>query len=90
MEEPVKKKQRTLDSFLEKKAAKVEEKKSSPGPTIWSTIHENGLNISQAVVIDAKESKRLFLQLENEVWNGRVNYISLTDVYFNAQYDVII
>ena len=48
---------------------KVEEKKSSPGPTIWSTIHENGLNISQAVVIDAIESKRLFLQLENEVWN---------------------
>ena len=69
MEEPVKKKQRTLDSFLEKKAVKVEEKKCSPGPTIWSTIHENGLNISQAVVIDAKESKRLFLQLENEVWN---------------------
>ena len=69
MEEPVKKKQRTLDSFLKKKAARVEEKKSSPGPTMWSTIHENGLNISQAVVIDAIESKRLFLQLENEVWN---------------------
>ena len=69
MEEPVKKKQRTLDSFLEKKAAKVEEKKCSPGPTIWSTIQENGLNISQAIVLNAKESKRLFLQLENEVWN---------------------
>ena len=69
VEEPVKKKQRTLDNFLEKKAPKVEEKKCSPGPTIWSRINENGLNISQAVVIDAKESKRLFLQLENEVWN---------------------
>ena len=69
MKEPVKKRQRTLDSFLEKKAAKVEEKKCSPGPTIWSTIQENGLNISQAIVLNAKESKRLFLQLENEVWN---------------------
>ena len=69
MKEPVKKRQRTLDTFLEKKAAKVEEKKCSPGPTIWSTIQENGLNISQAIVLNAKESKRLFLQLENEVWN---------------------
>ena len=69
MDEPVKKKKRTLDSFLEKKAAKVEEKKCSPGPTIWSAIQENGLNISQAIVLNAKESKRLFLQLENEVWN---------------------
>ena len=72
--EPVRKKQKTLDSFfgkkthdifLERKAEQFEER--DVALPMWSKIEGNGLNISQAVVIDAQESNRLFLQLENEV-----------------------
>ena len=72
--EPVRKKQKTLDAFLGKKTLdRILEKKGDRSEERdgalpkWSRIEENGLNISQAVVIDAQESKRLFLQLENEV-----------------------
>ena len=72
--EPVRKKQKTLDAFLGKKTLdRISEKKGDRAEERdgalpkWSKIEENGLNISQAVVIDAQESKRLFLQLENEV-----------------------
>ena len=58
-------KQKTLDTFLEKKGDRSEG--SNIASPIWSKTEENGLNISQAVVIDAQESKRLFLQLEKEV-----------------------
>jgi len=72
--EPVRKKQKTLDTFLgketldrilEKKGDRSEERDGALPK--WSRIEENGLNVSQAVVFDAQESKRLFLQLENEV-----------------------
>ena len=75
--EPVRKKQKTLDtflgkqktsdSFLGKKSGRVEEKDGANASPIWSKIEGNGLNISQAVVIDAQESNRLFVHLENEV-----------------------
>ena len=75
--EPVRKRQKTLDTFLGKqktpdtflgnKGGRVEERDGANGPPIWSKIEGNGLNISQAVVIGAQESNRLFLQLENEV-----------------------
>ena len=77
--EPVRKKQKTLDAFLGKKTLdRISEKKGDKSeerdgaPPIWSKIEENGLSISQAVVLDAQESKRLFLQLENEVCFGFV------------------
>jgi len=75
--EPVRKKQKTLDAFFGKqntldtfmgrKSGRVEERDGDNSPPIWSKIERNGLNISQAVVIDAQESNRLFVQLENEV-----------------------
>ena len=75
--EPVRKKQKTLDAFLGRqntldtflgrKSGRVEERDGANAPPIWSKIEGNGLNISQAVVIDAQESNRLFVQLENEV-----------------------
>ena len=66
--EPVRKKQKTLDAFLGRKSGAVEERDGANAPPIiWSKIEGNGLNISQAVVIDAQESNRLFVQLENEV-----------------------
>ena len=60
-------KQKTLDSFLGKKSGRVEDRDGVNALPIWSKIEGNGLNISQAVVIDAQESNRLFVQLENEV-----------------------
>lgn len=72
--EPVRKKPMKLDIFFGKKNLdKILEKKGDiseerdGAPSIWSQIVENGMNISKAVVIDAQEFKRLFLQLENEV-----------------------
>ena len=65
--EPVRKKQKTLDTFLGRKSGRVEERDGDNSPPIWSKIERNGLNISQAVVIDAQESNQLFVQLENEV-----------------------
>ena len=72
--EPIRKKPIKLDIFLGKKNLdKILEKKGDiaeerdGAPSIWSQIVENGMNISKAVVIDAQEFKRLFLQLENEV-----------------------
>ena len=58
--EPVRKKQKTLDAFLGRKSGRVEERDGANAPPIWSKIEGNGLNISQAVVIDAQESNRLF------------------------------
>ena len=72
--EPVRKKpkkwmfflgKKTLDKILEKKGDRSVERDGAP--LIWSKIIKNGMNISQAVVIDAQEFKRLFLQLESEV-----------------------
>ena len=60
-------KQKTLDSFFGKQGDRVEDRYGANAPPIWSKIEGNGLNISQAVVIDAQESNRLFVQLENEV-----------------------
>ena len=60
-------KQNTLDAFLGRKSGRVEERDGANAPPIWSKIEGNGLNISQAVVIDAQESNRLFVHLENEV-----------------------
>ena len=65
--EPVRKKQKTLDTFLGRKSGRVEEWDGANAPPKWSKIEGNGLNISQAVVIDAQESNRLFVHLENEV-----------------------
>ena len=65
--EPVRKKQKTLDSFLGKRFNRFEKRDGSVAPPVWSKIEGNGLNISQAVVIDGQESNRLFLQLEDEV-----------------------
>ena len=56
---------KTLDKILEKKGDRSVERDGAP--LIWSKIIKNGMNISQALVIDAQKFKRLFLQLENEV-----------------------
>ena len=83
--EPVRKKQKTLDSFLGKRVDRFEKRDGSVAPPVWSKIEGNGLNISQAVVIDGQESNRLFLQLEDEVRTFSANLLKKLS-FFQVEY----